>query len=245
MIIASAQTSPKRGNTEKNLNDHYRLIKIASENDADLILFPEMSITGYEREKAKDLSFEVKDNRLKTLCKLSEENNIIVVAGAPIEIAKKLYIGCFVIKPYSSVEVYVKHYLHTGEEQYFSSTKRFNPSVKIGDKKVSFAICADIDNPKHPFDAYKSGCDIYMPGIFFSPSGISNAYNSLSGYAKKYKMNVLMSNFCKQSWGKEAAGQSAFWNSNGELVAKMNSTNTGLLLAERNKDNWVCKTIYD
>jgi apolipoprotein N-acyltransferase len=57
MILASAQTKPKRGNIESNLNDHYNLIDLASQNQADLIVFPEMSITGYERENALDLAF--------------------------------------------------------------------------------------------------------------------------------------------------------------------------------------------
>jgi len=57
MILASAQTKPKRGDLTANLEEHYRLIDLASQQDADLIVFPEMSITGYEREKAEGLAF--------------------------------------------------------------------------------------------------------------------------------------------------------------------------------------------
>lgn len=46
-------------------------------------------------------------------------------------------------------------------------------------------------------------------------------------------MNILMANFAGQSWGIEAAGKSAFWNSNGELVAQLNSHDEGLLLIEK------------
>lgn len=71
MILASAQTSPKRFDINANLKDHYRLIELAAKNDADLILFPELSITGYEREKASELKFEKDDLRLVELRKLS------------------------------------------------------------------------------------------------------------------------------------------------------------------------------
>jgi predicted amidohydrolase len=63
MILAAAQTSPKRLDIYANLNNHYELIELAVKNNADLILFPELSITGYERDKAKELVFERNDSR--------------------------------------------------------------------------------------------------------------------------------------------------------------------------------------
>ncbi len=45
MILAAAQTKPTRGDIEANLSDHYRLIELAVQNGAQLIAFPEMSIT--------------------------------------------------------------------------------------------------------------------------------------------------------------------------------------------------------
>ena len=51
MILAAAQTKPTQGNIDTNLQDHYRLIEMAVQNGAQLITFPEMSITGNAREK--------------------------------------------------------------------------------------------------------------------------------------------------------------------------------------------------
>ncbi|WP_244284342.1 nitrilase-related carbon-nitrogen hydrolase [Flavobacterium oncorhynchi] len=51
MILAAAQTKPTQGNIEANLQDHYNLIEMAVQNGEQLITFPEMSITGNEREK--------------------------------------------------------------------------------------------------------------------------------------------------------------------------------------------------
>jgi predicted amidohydrolase len=72
MILASAQTNPKRFDINANLEVHYSLIELAAKHNADLILFPELSITGYEREKAKELIFEPDDSRLDELrnCRL-------------------------------------------------------------------------------------------------------------------------------------------------------------------------------
>src|SRR5512145_2844357 len=115
MILASAQTRPKRGNIPENLEDHYRLIEIASDKGAELIVFPEMSITGYEREMADFLAFSGNDNRLDKLTRLAVDNKIIVIAGAPVIINSDLFIGEFIMLPDSSIKIYTKQFLHPGE----------------------------------------------------------------------------------------------------------------------------------
>ncbi|PIF71660.1 carbon-nitrogen hydrolase family protein [Flavobacterium sp. 2] len=243
MILAAAQTRPTRGNIEANLLDHYSLIELAVQNKAQLIAFPEMSITGYERENAKELALKKEDSRLNHLKKLAFENNITIIAGAPIEIESKLFIGEFVISPDNSVSIYTKQFLHEGEDEFFQPSFDYNPMLEIEKQKISFAICADIDNPLHPENAKKKETDIYIASIFFSPNGIPNAYRDLQNYAEKHKMNVLMSNFSGESWGSPSAGQSAFWNSKGELVGQMNESDSGLLIVEKQNDNWKSKVL--
>jgi predicted amidohydrolase len=243
MILAAAQTKPTRGDIEANLADHYRLIELAVQNGAQLISFPEMSITGYERENAQKLVFQKDDSRLDHLKKLASENNIIIIAGAPIQIEDQMFIGEFVIAPDNSISIYTKQFLHEGEDAFFQSSFDYNPMITIEDQKISFAICADIDNPLHPENAYKRATDIYIASIFFSPNGIPNAYRDLQSYAAKHKMNVLMSNFSGESWGYPSAGQSAFWNNKGELVGQMNASDSGLLVVENKNGNWKSKVV--
>ena len=245
MILAAAQTKPTRGDIEANLSDHYRLIELAVQNGAQLIAFPELSITGYERENAEKLTFKKDDSRLDHLRKLAVESNIVIIAGAPIQIDAELFIGEFIISPDNSVKIYTKQFLHEGEDEFFQSSFDYNPMISIEDKKISFAICADIDNPLHPENACKKATDIYIASIFFSPNGIRNAYKDLQSYAQKHQMNVLMSNFSGESWGSPSAGQSAFWNNKGELIAQMNDSDSGLLIVEKHNDNWTSTIITD
>jgi len=243
MILAAAQTKPKRGDIEANLLDHYRLINLAIQNGAQLITFPEMSITGYEREYAQKLAFKEDDSRLDHLKKMARENNIIIVAGAPIQIESELFIGEFIISPDNSVSLYTKQFLHEGEDEFFQSSFDHNPMILIENQKISFAICADIDNPLHPENASKKATDIYIASIFFTPNGIPSAYRDLQSYAQKHQMNVLMSNFSGESWGSPSAGQSAFWNNKGELVAQMNDSDSGLLLVENKNEKWTSQIL--
>ena len=238
MIIAAAQTKPKRFDLQANLSDHFRYIKLAAENGASLIIFPEMSITGYETEHAAEMALTPGDIQLSGLQQLSDENNIIIVGGAPVMLNNKLFISSLIFQPYQAVEVYTKQFLHSTEVDFFASSFGYNPVIELENERISFAICADIDHPEHAGNAAKIGATIYLASIFFTPRGIPEAYQLLSDYAKKHSLNVLMSNFAGQSHGTAAAGQSAFWSSNGELIARLNSHKEGLLLVEKTATGW-------
>jgi hypothetical protein len=56
-------------------------------------------------------------------------------------------------------------------------------------------------------------------------------------------MNVLMSNYTGQSWGLDGGGKSGFWNKNGNLIANLNDTDSGLLLIENVNDSWIGKEL--
>lgn len=162
MILAAAQTQPKRGDIQANLADHCHLTELASENVARLIVFPEMSISGYERERAKSLAFTENDSRLDELRQLAAERQIIVVAGALVLLRKELFIGAFILKPDRSVAIYTKQFLHAGDKFFFSPSVYYNPIITLGRERCSFVICADIDNPSHPENTKNAGATVYL-----------------------------------------------------------------------------------
>jgi predicted amidohydrolase len=219
------------------------MIDLASKNRVDLIVFPEMSLTGYKREKASDLAFSETDTRLDKLRQLSVDTKMISIVGAPILIKDKLYIGAFIIKPDHSISIYTKQYLHSGEEKYFNSSFDYNPLINLGGEQISVAICSDIVNPKHVDNARKNGTTLYIASIFFTPNGIADAHKTLSDYSKQHNMSVLMSNYCGQSWGLDSGGQSAFWNNNGVLIANLDNQSSGLLIVENIDNKWIGKTL--
>lgn len=243
MIFASAQTNPDRKDNFSNLKDHYHLIQIAADNGVQLIAFPEMSITGYVREDAKELSFQQTDSRLDLLQQFAVDYQITIIAGAPLNIGPRLFIGSLIFSPEGKTSIYTKQYLHPGEEVSFHSSMNYNPLIEIENEKISLAICADINNPLHAECAFLKQSSFYMPSIFFSKNGIPEAHKLLSEYAEKYSMNILMSNFCGKSWNLVAGGRSAFWNSEGVLVSSMNETDTGLIIVEKVGEIWKGKTI--
>ncbi len=233
MKFAAAQTIPKDGDIEANIADHVRLAKQAAEKGAMLIVFPEMSLTGYARATAQELAFEQHDNRLDVLKKVTAQHNIVIVAGAPITLNAMLHIGTFITHPNGSIDIYTKQFLHDGEEEFFSSSDKYNPVIILNNDKASCAICADITNPVHPANAKKNDASIYLASLFYTPDGIQEGYGQLSDYAWKYNMHVLMANYGGPSCGFASGGSSAYWNNKGALIAKTTREGEALLLVTK------------
>lgn len=232
MIIAAAQTKPFKNNTPKNILEHLRLVDLAAKKGAQLIIFPEMSLTGYERELADELSFSENDTRLNPLKEKAATDQITIVAGAPIKIDSQLYIGSFIFLPDSTILIYTKQFLHEEEALFFSPGFDHNPVLELEKEVISFAICADITHPIHPENAAKKHTSLYLASIFYTPNGIREGHNQLAHYAKEHGMNILMANFGGPSYKFETGGRSAFWNKNGELMALIEDQNEELLIVQ-------------
>lgn len=243
MILASAQIKGIVGDLKGNLNNHLKMIRLASKNKASLIVFPEMSLTGYCREEALEFAFTKNDSRLTILKEEATKNKMIIVVGAPIIIQNNMYIGSFIIKPNANIEIYTKQFLHDGEALFFKSSFNYNPIIKIENEIIQFAICADIDTEKHAVNASKNNCSMYISSIFFSKKGIEKGHKILANYAKKYKFSILMSNYNGKHWSTLAGGKSAFWNNKGKKINELSISKEGLLIAEKVTANWNIKSI--
>lgn len=235
MILAAAQTKPVKNNTEKNIQDHFRLIDIAFQRGVELIVFPEMSLTGYEREVANELAFSEEDVRLNGFKEKAVLYKMTIIIGAPILIRSQLYIGSFIFLPDNTVSIYTKQFLHEGEEHFFVPNSKYNPIIELNNEVISFAICSDINNSIHPQNANKNKATLYIASIFYTPNGIAEAYQQLSSYAGKYSMKVLMSNYGGSSYHYESAGQSAYWNNKGELIRKLENETEEILIVDTNE----------
>ncbi len=65
MKICVAQTRPSKGDIQSNIERHKKLIDLAVANGANIAVFPELSITGYEPERAKELATIPDDRRFE------------------------------------------------------------------------------------------------------------------------------------------------------------------------------------
>ena len=241
-IIALAQSASVRGDTEANLRRHLQFTALAAEKGAQLIVFPELSLTGYEPDLAAELAFTEDDERLKPLKDLSARHRIIIVAGAPFRTENGLHIAAFILYPDGEGSVYTKHYLHAGEEKYFVAG-RLNPAILLGEEKIAVAVCADMANPLHAEDAARAGCTIYLASAFITPGGYEADARILKNYAQNHSMTVMKANYSGHSGGFSSAGRSAVWSEKGDLAGVLEGDGEGILLATKENNHWKCSTI--
>lgn len=242
-IYAVAQIKSVRENYRENLEKHMEFTRLAALNNAKIIIFPEMSLTGYERNLARAQCFTSDDARLQCLGRAAEDNNITIVAGAPLLLDNHLYIASFIFSPAQGVQIYTKKYLHSGEELYFESSMQYDPIIKLGDDTFSFAICYDIERDEHVACVKDKKSDFYAASIFYSQNGIESGLSRLQHIAKENSLAVLMSNYAGECWGIEAGGRSSIWSNNGELIISANSHSECLVLAQKNDGIWSGKVI--
>lgn len=242
ITIAAAQTIPFDGDVKKNIETHEKLIAIAADKKVDLVVFPEMSLTGYELGQAPELAFTIYDERLKPITILAEKHNMAIVAGAPLHMDSKLYIGALIISPDRSISPYAKHHVHSSEKKVFKAGY-LNPKIYIGDEQASLAICADITHSIHPENAAGSGSTLYLASVFITPEGIEKEEALLKGYAKKHEMAVVMANYGGESGGMQSGGRSAIWSDTGGKVVGMEGVGEGLVIAKKENGKWTGKVL--
>ncbi|MCL6219222.1 carbon-nitrogen hydrolase family protein [Zunongwangia pacifica] len=234
MKICITQTKPIKGDIDKNIEKHLHFIKLAVENKADVIVFPELSLTGYEPELAEKLATDIDDQRLDVFQKISDDNEILIGVGLPTKTGNGTCISMFIFQPNTSRKVYSKKYLHPGEEKFFVPGENLLP-FKYKNKTIGIAICYETSIPEHSKTIYDHGADVYIASVLNSIDSVNKDIYRISAIAKKYKMISCMSNFVGTSGGSHCAGKSSIWNKDGMLLEQLDTLNEGIAIIDINK----------
>lgn len=212
------RTIARAGNLPQSLADHRRLAQCAVDAGAELLLFPELSLTGYDRGLTPADAIAPTDARLQACQTLADSHGILISVGAPIASSAGLHIGAFNFVPSAGIQVYLKRYLHEGEEVAFTAGQGGAILTRLG-QTVSLAICAEITHPAHAQAAADAGTTLYAASCFITPQGYAHDAGLLQGYARAHGMAILLANYGAPTGGWEAAGRSAIWDKNGNVLA--------------------------
>lgn len=230
MIIAMAQVAPEFTDVEKNLILHHRLIDQAIEADVDLIVFPELSLSGYAPQQATELATKIKDaNYLSSLQDKAASGGITIAVGVPTQGEKGTRISLIFIQPNQQFIAYSKQFLHLSEQSYFEPGEK-SLVLSIAGENVAFAICYELKVEQHLAQVMMDSPSLYVASIACSASGLSDDYNRLSQIAQEQKIPVMMVNSIGCCGDFDSAGNSAMWNRKGEIVAQLDRVEQGLII---------------
>lgn len=240
--LAAAQTVARAGDLSGNLARHLHLARSAAERGAALVLFPELSLTGYELELAADLALDEQDPRLDPLRELAAEADITLVVGAPVRCAERLHLAAVVLGPEGPDRLYTKQRLGAFPAHLAPRVPPPEPTVFVpGDRdpllegpygRAALAICADTGLAGHADRAAARGATCYLASMFFTPPEWQDEARRLSGFAATHRMHVLMANHGAPTGGLDAAGGSAAWGPDGELLQRLPGPGEGLLVVD-------------
>lgn len=241
MKICVAQTRAIKGDIQSNISNHKKLIDIAVFKGADTVIFPELSITGYEPELSKELATNQDDSRFDDFQMIADTKQITIGVGVPTK-NTGICISMILFQPHKARQTYSKKYLHPDEEEFFISGQSY--TGLIGNKtNIALAICYELSVPEHSENAFKSGAEFYIASVVKSVNQVDKAIERLSGIATKYSMTVLMSNCVGQSGGMECGGRTSIWNNKGLLVGQLDDTNEGVIIIDTDTQELIKKTI--
>lgn len=244
-MFAAVQSISIKGDISQNVNRHVALVKVAAEHGAHFVLFPELSLTGYELTIARDASVTRSDPRLDELRIQAQELGVTVVAGAPYATDDgRLYVAALSFLPDGEVAIYTKQHLHSGEAD-FVLAGNGGELLDIYGTRIALAVCADISQAGHAQHAAKSGASIYAASVLISCNGYDTDVGLLKRYAKDFRFPVVMANHGGMTGGWMPAGRSAVWDGDGEQVIAAPGDGECIVIAGMESGRWYGKLIGD
>ncbi len=229
MRICVVQTKSIQGDIPRNIEIHKKLIELAVANSADIIISPELSLTGYEPELANALAVTTDTRQLDDFQTISDKAQCTIGVGIPVKSDWGVSISMILFQPHTTRRMYSKKYLHPDEESYFVSGQ--SSVGLIGNQSnVALAICYELSIPEHSETAAKNGAEIYLASVAKSVAGVEKAAKTLADIAKTYSMTVLLSNCVGYCDNFESGGKTSAWTEKGILAGQLDDKSEGILL---------------
>lgn len=238
--IAAAQSRSAPGDVAANVVTHCRFIDEAAAAGVGLLVFPELSLSGYEPDLVASCCLEPEDHELAPLRERAERAAMALVVGAPLRSgAARPYIGAITFFPDGSAATYRKRHLHPSEEPFASpGGPGGNVYPLSAEESFALAICADVTHAAHGAAAATAGTSLYVASSLLSERGYGADAAILRGYAERHGYGVLLANHAAPSGPYVSAGRSAFWAPGGELVIAADGPGSYLVVAARRAAGW-------
>jgi predicted amidohydrolase len=231
--VALAQVATKLGDVEANLEKHLNFIKQAKQEKADLVVFPELSLTGYV---VQDLVASVahrpreEDPIFKHLLKASEDLDL-VIGFVDEDDRHRFFIASTYLSGGRVLHVHHKVYLPTyglfDEGRFFA----WGDKVRAFDTRFGRAgllICEDFWHASPPYLLWLDGADIMLFSSASPGRGLTDkekldsarwVERVNSAYASMFTSFVLHANRVGYEDGLHFWGGATVHDPNGDLLA--------------------------
>jgi len=236
MKIACVQFAPVFKNIKSNFD---YLVSTVKSIDADLVCFPELSLTGYffqSFEEVLPFSIPFDSELLSELQNIATKLNRIIVFGFAEKAVNKVYNSCAVLFPESTFSfVYRKTHLFYRERFVFTPGDTGFIVVKYPPLDVSIGamICYDWRFPEAARSLALKGADLIV-----CPSNLVTKVWSLAMPTRALENKIYLAVANRVGTETNAGetlhfnGKSGIWDYNGKLIATASEDNPEVIFAE-------------
>ncbi len=252
--VLLAQINPYVGDLKKNIEKHLEFIKKAKEEEVELVIFPELSLTGYFlKDSVYDMGVNLNSEEasiLKPLYEASLNLGISVIAGfVEKDENYNFYNSSCCVSKGKIINVHRKVYLPTygmfEELRYFKPGGGFSIFDMAG-VKASILTCEDVWHLSSSYIAVNKGAEIIIVNSASPARGITTGLNKfssidmweklLSVIAFYYRSYVIYVNRVGFEDGIGFSGGSCMVGPTGEMDSRLDYLEEGWLKVKINLD---------
>ncbi|MET7465068.1 carbon-nitrogen hydrolase family protein [Nonomuraea sp. NPDC005501] len=222
LIVAVAQISPEPGDVRSNARSAAALMTGSAEAGAKLLMFPQLSLVGYDLELFADPSAWVTedDPRLDVIRQASAECGVTAVVGAAYRRpGNTAWIASLAIRPDGEIQVYGKQHLHGVERDLFQPGDKIQ-FLDIDGWRVALAICYDAAVPAHAEQAARQGAEIYAVSALYTQEQARRIDVHAAARAMDNRMYSVVANLAGRGPGWESCGGSGTWHPDGTRLSQ-------------------------
>lgn len=196
LTVAAAQFASAIGDLDTNFAEHHRWVAAAREVEADLLVFPELSMVGhYGAENLLDVTMRRDDPRLLELSRAAGET-ILVVGFVEEGPGAQFYNAAGVYKAgrliYIHRKVNLPSYGKLIETKYYAQGRFVDTHAIDEDWRLGLLISADLWNPALTHLAFLHGATLLIAPISSGVEAVGEAFDNPSGWTATMHFYSMM-----------------------------------------------------
>src|SRR5918994_2669275 len=161
LIIVLAQLSPRLRQTKANLETMGRIV--AEHPEADLVVFPELFLSGYTLNDIDELAVQIDGPELARITDMARENSTALIFGAPERVSGGIANSAFCVDEQGSIAaVYRKVQLYGGEESDAFVAGDELLVLELCGLKMGLMICFDVEFPEVARSLARAGAELLV-----------------------------------------------------------------------------------
>lgn len=238
LTVTAVQYQALEGGIAGNVPEHVRLIEDADSHGARLVIFPELSLTGYNLPLLRDgdrpgggqwlVPGDVRLDPIREICRRTGITSVVGAAFREADGTPRL--ASLALHPNGTADVGFKTHLHGDEESLFAAGP--GPAVvEVDGWKIALAICFDAAHPVHSGTAADAGADVYAVSALYTEGEGHRLGLHLGARAMDNRMYTALANLGGRTPLGPSCGLSGFWGPDGLPMQHASGTGTEVVTA--------------